>query len=690
MLRETVPTTKLADYIGKDLAEKAVHDLDGKEVGESVEFSGLDLKVGGEQMRTFYDKIVVNTTNKILKQLGGGRVGTVDLTPQQFAPSNEELVRTGQWLAPGTMQEGGNAPGIQPAFDITPALQESALQGLPLFQNPRAPRGAYQMDPEGLGRRLGTGVKPLIRIFQNANPSTALHELAHSWLEELRLDAEYAQAQIDKGLGTPKLEQLVKDWAYIRKWAKIGDLAPNQPIPGASHELWARGTEAYVREGNAPSLELREIFARFKDWLVMIYESAKELVEITPQFRGVMDRLLATDKQIAEARDVAGIEAGAIPVEAMTKAEATALHKLKLDIKLEGEERVRKKAMREMVRERTDWWRAQKRQVAAEVADEVNARPEYRAATWLRSGQPPIEGVEHRRLDRDTLLRTYSPAMLQKLAFLWQAEGGLDPNLVAPLFGFTTGQEMIRAITEAPRKAQVVAEETDRRMLERHGDMLNDGSLAEHAAEAVNSEKQADVLLVEMRILKRMGAKNDLVPAARLREFAVRAIGRQPVGLLRPALYERTAGRAAYEAERAMIKKDYDLAFDAKLRQAANIYMFREALKQKQMVAKAIRKWKGLDKSDERLRTSRNIELVNAARALLGNRWSPRMTRKGTGPSPRCSRRWPFRPSRTRSLRSRSSTCCASPLTPCGRCRGCRTKLLSAGARKPCGLRWRI
>ncbi|MEK9810149.1 MAG: hypothetical protein VW362_06845, partial [Candidatus Nanopelagicales bacterium] len=393
----------------------------------------------------------------------------------------------------------------------------------------------------------------------------------------------------------------------------------------ASHEMFARGTEAYVREGNAPSFELRQIFARFKDWLVRIYRSVRELnVEITPEFRAVLDRMLATDEQIQEARNIAGIEAGTIPIESMTQAEAAAYQKLKAEAKLEAEESVRRQAMNELVRERTDWWRAEKAQVAQEVTAEVNARPEYRAASWLRTGTLPdgstLEGIEHRRLDRDAILRAYSPAMLKRLAFLWQAENGLHPDVVAPLFGFQTGGEMIKAITEAPTRSRAIAEEVDRRMLERHGDMLNDGSLAERAAEAVNSDKQAEVLLAELRILNRLGAKGKLVPAKVLKDLATQMVAKKTVGELRPGYYERTAGRAAYEAERAMLNEEYDLAFDAKLRQLVNLFMFREATKQKQMVDKSIRGWKlTFDRSDERLRRDRDINYVNTARAILGN-----------------------------------------------------------------------
>ena len=63
---------ELDDVIGKDLAEKILSETSGY-------LSGLDLKVGGEGMRAFYDNIVPKTLNKLLPKIGGGKVERVNL-----------------------------------------------------------------------------------------------------------------------------------------------------------------------------------------------------------------------------------------------------------------------------------------------------------------------------------------------------------------------------------------------------------------------------------------------------------------------------------------------------------------------------------------------------------------------------------------------------------------------------------
>lgn len=75
-LAEAAPKEKLEDIIGKDLARKAIAG-EGEPTGPNNEwrrFAGEDLKVGGEGMRGFYDKKVVNDIGKYVDRLGGGKV----------------------------------------------------------------------------------------------------------------------------------------------------------------------------------------------------------------------------------------------------------------------------------------------------------------------------------------------------------------------------------------------------------------------------------------------------------------------------------------------------------------------------------------------------------------------------------------------------------------------------------------
>jgi hypothetical protein len=115
----------LADTVGKDVADKLYKQ--GAENNGIAVLSGLDLKIGGEGMKGFYDQILPAAVNKIVKK-AGGRVGQGEI----------------QGSGPDLIEEGrGNYRKPRPdetdtykvhTLDITPQLREMALKkGFPLF-----------------------------------------------------------------------------------------------------------------------------------------------------------------------------------------------------------------------------------------------------------------------------------------------------------------------------------------------------------------------------------------------------------------------------------------------------------------------------------------------------------------------------------------------------------------------------
>jgi hypothetical protein len=179
-------------------------------------------------------------------------------------------------------------------LDITPELRKAATeQGFPLFQ-----KGA---EGEPQGRVTFVDNKRIVELFKSANASTAIHELGHVWFEELVADAGRADAP----------QALKDDLATVLKW--LGVDRP-EDIGTPHHEHFARGFEQYLREGKAPSSTLAAVFEKFKAWLTAIYRSLTELgTPISDEMRGVFDRMLATDEQIAAARHPAAVLADLPP-----------------------------------------------------------------------------------------------------------------------------------------------------------------------------------------------------------------------------------------------------------------------------------------------------------------------------------------------------------------------------------------
>ena len=142
-------------------------------------------------------------------------------------------------------------------------------------QNQADPRGRIKFGDEAT----------VIQLFEKADASTVLHESAHFFFEAMS-----GMADVSPRMAT--------DLATLREFAGLKD---GDRITVDAHERVARAFEAYMREGRAPTEELATVFARIRDWMVNLYRSIMDLdIELTDEVRGVFDRLLATDEQLAK------------------------------------------------------------------------------------------------------------------------------------------------------------------------------------------------------------------------------------------------------------------------------------------------------------------------------------------------------------------------------------------------------
>ena len=136
----------IAGIVGKDIADR-ITSADA----DSGELSGLDLKVGGEGMRQFYDTIVPSVANDVLKKLGGGKVEQVAMNGPATAVKMPhgwvmQDADGNQVAGPKSSQAAVEAlyqaefKGTQPGFLIPESLKAKVqTEGLPMFQRGLTP-----------------------------------------------------------------------------------------------------------------------------------------------------------------------------------------------------------------------------------------------------------------------------------------------------------------------------------------------------------------------------------------------------------------------------------------------------------------------------------------------------------------------------------------------------------------------
>lgn len=341
----------------------------------------------------------------------------------------------------------------------------------------------YQQDSRGsvsFGEDI-TKTPSIISVLEKADLSTISHELGH-FFWEMRFDLAVrmeARARAGETL-TDGERQILDDTYRALDWLDVRDtpeltaiehwLTMSVDEKRPYHEKLARAHEAYLFEGKAPSLELQVLFQTFRSWLLNVYRAllktmsagpgdiGKALnVELTDEFRQVMDRMLATAEQIAEAEAARNMgplfqtaeEAG------MTPAEYETYQRLGIRASLDAQDELQAKSLKDMqwlqnarsrvLKELQRQHDALRRDVRAQVRVEVMAQPVYQAWAFLTKRQfDKVEGD-----DAAGNARTLNPEVDNLFTAIAKL-GGLDREAVQKAWGIDPKEKIESGVFGMP------------------------------------------------------------------------------------------------------------------------------------------------------------------------------------------------------------------------------------------------
>jgi hypothetical protein len=98
-------------------------------------------------------------------------------------------------------------------------------------------------------------------------------------------------------------------------------------------------------------------------------------------------------------------------------------------------------------------------------------------------------------------------------------QNAISPDEAAPFFKMPDGRALLEALKQGPLRERMIAEETRRRMIERHGDILNDGTLMAEAMAFARNEMQTRQDEIELEALA-MATGSQKAPSNLAREMA--------------------------------------------------------------------------------------------------------------------------------------------------------------------------
>jgi hypothetical protein len=172
------------------------------------------------------------------------------------------------------------------------------------------------------------------------------------------------------------------------------------------------------------------------------------------------------------------------------------------------------------------------------------------------------------------------------------AKTGLHPDIVADLFGYTSGDQMIQELLNAEAPVDAIEGRVDQIMLEQFGELATPEAMEQAASAAVHNEVRARMLATELEALGRSigrDAKERRALVAAADEFARQLIGRTKVNELNAGKFDHAATRAARMARAHLSKGRRTEAYAEKRNQILNSRAARATHEAKDYVEKAIK-----------------------------------------------------------------------------------------------------
>ena len=403
------------------------------------------------------------------------------------------------------------------------------------------------------GQTQFIGQKPIISLFKSKNRSTLLHELGHVFLQ--------IESEVSK---LPDISDQVKnDWNTVEDWLGIKD----GKITSEQHEKFARGFEAYLREGRAPSIGLRNAFRKFKSWLLKIYKNVKALdVEISEPIRKVFDRMLATDEEIENLKNNPLFRADQAILDSLSEEEQKKYLALTQNAKESAKEKLLSKSLKELAKQNTKSFKEEKAKVRAELEKQLSEAPVYRALNILKSPEYKLGRGSVENYDGDFLKRLPKDII---------AEDGVDVDMAADYLGFKDGGQMLNSLAEAPSFKSELKNAVDEEMAARYVEPITQ----EDAINASENEARAKKILYELNNANKK-VHTFVDTTENYKQKAKDILAKKEIkDATQSNIYYLNEVKAAREAGIAYGAKDYTKAVEWKKKQLLNHYLYRESQK---------------------------------------------------------------------------------------------------------------
>jgi len=520
----------------------------------------------------------------------------------------QQLVDTGLYNPPDART---NAQAVSSFFNQLAIREGSKAEDLYAKYAPKIVKAASGPQKQGFVSKLKDNIQGsytpegrVIQISQARDFSTFVHEGGHFFLDIMQ------QVQADSNAS----KSIKDDFQLIQKYvgSKDGNLTNDQ------HEKFTEAFVNYLQTGKAPSSALKKAFLSFKNWLLSVYKGMRTNPEVSSEIRGVFDRMLATEEEMAELRE--NYDNTIFSSGAALGMEGKELEKYEAQLSEAREavqDNMEKSAIDKVNKELSSEFKEVRDLIEKEKTQEADRMMVFKV----------IEDIKNK-----DMLGKFNSADIEKIGLQdsfpkqYMKKGGTPIDGLASVYDYNSEFEMLKDIVDNPDKGAYIWDETNNEMARSYPDLYPVFDLSEDAVRAVHGDKREKVLRMQMDFLMKKssaavkGIAKSLIkrtpPRKAVQAQAENIISQVKVDDLKPYLYRRAEVKFSKLAGQLFAKGDFEGAFDAKRKEYLNFELYnkaQEALDSK----KNDDNFRKFFKKDEDISKTRDLNYVNGARAVL-------------------------------------------------------------------------
>lgn len=487
---------------------------------------------------------------------------------------------------------------------ITDAMREKIGEGFSLFQRDGdLAKGSITFNPK----------EAVIRLAKIKDESTAYHEFGHHFLRVLEALA------VEPGAAP----SIMEDYRIVRDWM---NLDPREAMKREHEEKFADAFLVYLYEGKTPNKKLQGVFDRFRRWVIttLRWLTSKDYADrlgtnLSPELRGVFDRMLATEEEIQRARLESGFVGIENQVAELSLEQLSRLQELQRDAHARALATILSGQIRDLEADGLEKYTQNEAEQRRQAKAQLEALPVFKANKAIVKALKSKQGAVQ-------VMRDY---LLGKKAKHWPTF-----ETIAEAHGYPSADKMAEDIITAKELDEAIEDEVKNRMsFDYHRKLIDREAIRQKAQEILHNDRSLDILALEQEYLSDLlrgvdEAKSKAKDRTALRsgqlqyarQRAKEIVGRMSTDRVRKlGPFYTIERRSAQAVGKALGQKKYAEAAKLKGQQMLNHAVASEAAKAKARVAKGLAQLEKIRRKPmESFKTEEHFHQVGALLARLG------------------------------------------------------------------------